>query len=512
MHKGIDVNRDLSPAALLTCAQMSACDAWTIKSKRFTGIELMEAAGAAIMDVVLRDFACAAGVDVLCGPGNNGGDGYVVARLLRDRGLAVRVFALGNPKTGTDAEKALAAWNDAVSTISTFAPKADHLVIDALFGAGFSGKMPEAAVKPLKAASEMGASILAVDLPSGVNGDTGLSDWTPQCAATTTFFRKKPAHCLQPSRAMCGTIHLADIGVVATPDMKITTHENKPYLWQDGLLAHPLDAHKYSRGHVVVFSGPRHATGASRLSAMAAARSGAGAATLLGTPGALDIHAAHVTSIMLRPCQADDRVGAVTGLTKPRAVVLGPGFGLGETTCQTAIDLLAAAEKLGVRTIVLDADGLTSFKEQPATLFAAIQASSASVILTPHEGEFHRLFPDIAADVELGKTDKASRAAKQSGAIIVLKGPDTIIAAPDGQIAINTNATRALATAGSGDVLAGICASLAAQSMPAFKSACAAVWLHAEAGREAGSVSIAEDLVRCIPAAISRVTELSAPR
>lgn len=491
---------DISRNAILSNAEMAAADRTTIESGRFAGIALMENAGAAVADVALASFAGARQVQVLCGPGNNGGDGYVAARLLADRGVDVRLFALAPPKAGTDAELAASRWTGPVEPLDRFAPDPADLTIDALFGAGFAGMLPEPAKIALDRCSEARCPILAVDLPSGVNGDTGQGPDAVPAATTVTFYRKKPGHMLYPGRALCGDLVVAEIGVRAAAEP--ATCENDPRLWKKSLPQPAADTHKYARGSVAVFSGPRHGTGASRLAAVAAQRAGAGAVTILGHPNALDIHAAHVTSIMLRPV-GDDPLTALSALKGLGAVVLGPGLG----DMALARSLAPAILRETDVALVLDADGITAFADDPSPLFdAARQTTAPRLVLTPHEGEFARLFPDLDRD-DAGKLHKARRAADRCGAIVLYKGPDTVIAAPDGRAVINTNASAALATAGSGDVLAGIIAGLAGQAMPLFEAACAATWLHGETGREAGTVAVAEDLVAAILLVVARTID-----
>lgn len=480
----------ISSHAVLTCGQMSEADKATIDSGRFSGVALMERAGRAVLDVVLGQHADAVRFHVLCGPGNNGGDGYAVARLLAERGADVKLYASAPPKPGTDAALAAGKWHGKVCGLEALSPIAGDCVIDALFGAGFRGEMPDDVRAALIAVRDAGCGVVAVDLPSGINGDTGLGDGAIQCADTVTFYRIKPAHLMDSSRQICGRITVADIGVRAARDAGIW--HNHPDLWLDHLPRQASSAYKYQRGHVAVFSGPPLATGASRLSAIAAAETGAGAVTLIGSEDALAVHAAHVTSIMLRACNGTDTMSTLRELNKVRAVVLGPGFGAMENAHHLALAILAA----GHSTLVLDADGLTAFAKTPDTLFAAAASAQTALILTPHEGEFARLFPDIAGDETLGKWQKARAAALLSHAVIVLKGPDTVIASPDGRVVINTHATPALATAGSGDVLAGIIASLTAQGMAPFDAACAGVWVHGEAGFLAGSMATADRLPR----------------
>ena len=491
---------DIAANAILSNAEMGAADRATIESGTFSGRVLMENAGAAVADAAMARLAGARRVHVLCGPGNNGGDGYVAARRLAERGVPVRLYALAPVRPGTDAQIAARRWTGPVDPLGDLAPAAGDLAIDALFGAGFSGALPERAAAALDRCRAAGCPVLAVDLPSGVNGDTGQGPGAVAAAATVTFYRKKPGPLLYPGRALCGDIAVADIGVRA--DATPATVENMPASWAHRLPRPAAETHKYARGAVAVFSGPRHGTGASRLAAMAAQRAGAGAVTILGAPDALDIHAAHVTSIMLRPAGGDP-LEALAALKGVRAVILGPGLDDPERARAVAPGML---ERTGAL-LVLDADGITAFADDPSPLFeAAGRMPGARLVLTPHEGEFARLFPDLARSGG-GKLEKARRAAARSGAIMLYKGPDTVIVAPDGRAAINANATAALATAGSGDVLAGIIAGLAGQSMPAFEAACAAAWLHAEAGKRAGPHAVAEDLVSALAPVLSGVAD-----
>lgn len=482
---------------LLTPREMAEADRLTIEAGPFDGMALMHRAGAAVAAVALERYPSASRVHVLCGSGNNGGDGYVVAQLLAEAGLDISVWRAKPPKVGTDACQAAAECPLPVSNIAQFTPQPGSLVIDALFGAGLSKPVGGAYAAAMEKTGASGVAVLAVDLPSGVSGDSGAVLGSAfKADVTITFFRKKPGHLLYPGRARCGETIIADIGI--EPDVlnaiRPSCFENMPALWHDDFPRPAIDTHKYARGHVGVFSGGPSATGAARLSALAAARAGAGAVTLLSPANALQVNAAHLTSIILRKTDTLEHAEAFLRERKPSALVFGPGMGLEPAAGDLAIGLITASCGL-VGHIVFDADALTVFSRRRDDFLEAARLPGApGLVLTPHEGEFRRLFADIAAEKNLSKVEKARRAAQQANATIIYKGPDTVVASPDGRAAINANGSSWLATAGSGDVLAGICAGLLAQGMPAFEAACAAVWLHAETGSRFGAGLIAEDL------------------
>ncbi|RWB32622.1 NAD(P)H-hydrate dehydratase [Mesorhizobium sp.] len=484
---------------ILSPAEMAEADRLTISAGPLNGIGLMRNAGAAVAAVVLARFPAARRVHVLCGPGNNGGDGYVVARILQDSAVDVLIWASGFPKTGSDAALAASECPVRPRPLSEFVAEAGAILVDALYGAGLSKPLSGDAAKAIEVATELNLPVVAVDLPSGVSGESGqVLGRAFHARITVTFARKKPGHLLLPGREMCGELVLADIGIGdgIVAQLEPRTFENTPPLWLGNFPAPAVDAHKYWRGHVCVFSGGPSATGAARLSALAAARSGAGAVTVLSPANGLQANAAHLTSIMLRKADSIADVQEFIGDRRPSAFVLGPGFGVGERARDFSVAVLGAELRQdgSVDGLVLDADGITSFREAPNVLFEAARHPNApALVLTPHEGEFARLFPDIA-DRNLSKLAKARSAAERAGAIVVYKGADTVIAAPDGRAAINCNGAPWLATAGSGDVLSGVIAGFLAQGMPAFEAACAAVWIHAEAGSRFGPGLIAEDL------------------
>lgn len=489
---------------LLTPEQMSLADRITIDTGTRDGFSLMLTAGHAVADVARNMFPPQGLIAILCGPGNNGGDGYIAAQLLTEAGRDVMCFGTKQPNQGSDAMRALLFYKGEVRRLSALEPTQYVGIIDAIYGAGLSRLVNGVEASVIETVNASDVPVLAVDLPSGVSGESGkVLGVAIKARATVTFFRKKPGHLLQPGRMFCGVLHVADIGILDTVLEEITpnTFENALELWRDQLPALSINAHKYSRGHAVVFSGPAHSTGAARLSAMAAARSGAGAVTLLSPPDALATNAAHLTSIMVRETRSIKDVETFIIDRKVAACVLGPGYGSPSFARDHALMLLSPenSRATSFNGLVMDADGITAFDDKPEQLFNAKRNGSTALVLTPHEGEFRRLFPDIAAEAKTSKLDKARKAASRANAVVIYKGPDTVIASPDGRAAINSNGTPLLATAGSGDVLAGIVCGLLSQGMPAFEAASAAVWVHADAARCFGPGLIAEDLPEQLP-------------
>jgi hydroxyethylthiazole kinase-like uncharacterized protein yjeF len=485
---------------VLTPDEMRECDRITVLAGPADFYGLMRRAGAACADEVLRRYGDAQRVHVLCGPGNNGGDGYVVAALLSQAGCDVRLWALDRPKAGTDAALAAGDCAPAASPLDGFVPERGDVVVDALFGAGFARGLPALAQRASALCLAAGVPVVSIDLPSGIDGRSGAAgEGAFQATQTVTFARLKPGHLLQPGRSHCGLVVVADIGIsdAVVQAAGGLTVVNTPALWRRHLRAPGVDAHKYSRGHVAVLSGDAAHTGAARLSALAAARVGAGAVTLLSPPAAMSENAAHLTAIMLRQAATPEEAESFCRLRKVSSIVIGPAFGVGERTRAFVATLhrLGTDEALLGGGMVVDADAITSFRDHRSFLGKIRRdPGRPEMVFTPHEGEFGRLFPEIAGDRALSKLDKARQAAALLSAVVVYKGPDTVIASPDGRAAINANGSSWLATAGSGDVLAGLIAGLLAQGVPTFEAACAAVWIHAEAGAQFGPGLIADDL------------------
>jgi hydroxyethylthiazole kinase-like uncharacterized protein yjeF len=484
---------------ILTNDEMAEADRLTIAGG-VSGLALMESAGRAVADAVAAQAAPGARAVVVAGPGNNGGDGFVAARLLAERRYALKVLLVGEPeKLKGDAAEAAKGWKGQIVAARPEGLREADIVIDALFGAGLDRPVGGAAHAMIEAMNNQTAPVIAVDLPSGVNGTTGaVLGAAVKARHTVTFFRKKVGHLLLPGRAHCGAISVGQIGIPDTvlARIKPQTFENVPELWRDTFPVPRAQGHKYDRGHAAIVSGPLWSTGAARLAARGALRAGAGLVTIASPRDALSVNAATNLAVMVRP--VDGAAELRQFLSDPRfnAVAIGPGIGVDEATCELVLAALA-----GDRGVVLDADAMTSFAEAPRRLAAALEGrGSPATILTPHEGEFSRYFHSLDARTEVGsKLDRARCAAQLTGATVLIKGADTVVAAADGRASIATNAPAFLATAGAGDVLTGVITGLLAQHMPAFEAASAGVWLHGEAARAFGPGLISEDLPEMLP-------------
>ena len=481
---------------LLSVAQMNEADRLTTAAGT-PGSLLMQKAGEAVAREITRRWTPRP-VTVLCGPGNNGGDGFVVATALAQSGWPVRVALLG-PRQALrgDARQHAQRWTGAVEPLSPHAIDGAELLVDALFGSGLSRPLDPQVLSLLALATQRSVPLVAVDVPSGVMGDSGESHGAAASSCTVTFARKKPGHLLLPGRELCGDLVVADIGIPPTvlESLSINTWENDPALWLERLPRPQASVNKYTRGHALLYGG-YPLTGAARMAARAAARSGAGLTTIAVPEVAFAIYAAALTSIMVQPlAQADD----LTRLLSDRrytAFSIGPGAGVNATTRAGTLAMLGTGSP-----VVLDADAISAFAPGADALFQAIRGAC---VMTPHDGEFLRIF-DAAGD----KLTRTRRAARRSGAVIVLKGADTVIAAPDGRAIINGNAPPTLATAGSGDVLGGIILGLLAQGMDAFAAAAAGVWMHGAAAAGFGPGLLAEDLPDLLPAVLRRLASLA---
>ncbi len=505
---------------LLSTGEMGAADRATIAAGK-PGFILMQNAGKAVFEAAADMFGEGGAALVVCGPGNNGGDGFIAASLLEQAGQEVSVTLLGDPeRLGGDARLAFQKWGGKLTPPHSLDPARFALIIDALLGAGLDRPVSGEFAEMIGRINRSGAPVLSVDLPSGVRGDTGQAMGAAiRASRTVTFFHRKPGHLLMPGRHYCGEVTLADIGISedVLQGLGVRCFENGPQSWGAMLPRPEPGGHKYDRGHALAVSGGPTRTGAIRLAARAALRVGAGLVTIASPPPALMVHAMHATAVMLAGMEGAK--GLASLLEDPRfsALVLGPALGVGEATRELAGVALDAG-----RACVLDADALTSFADAPQALFDRIEAGGGPTVLTPHAGEFARLFGapqgegdggpqeededeqmrELRHEAGPGKLEAARAAAHASGAVVVYKGADTVIAAPDGRAAINANAPASLATAGAGDVLAGMICGLLAQGMPAFEAASAAVWLHGAAAGRFGPGLIAEDIETQLPAVL----------
>ncbi|MCC7268603.1 MAG: NAD(P)H-hydrate dehydratase [Caulobacteraceae bacterium] len=454
--------------------------------------ELMERAGQAVADAIVTRFSPRP-TAVLCGPGNNGGDGYVAARRLAERGWDVWVEALSPPKSPS-AVAAAGRWIGETLPISRSNRMAE-LFVDALFGTGLDRPLEGEAARLARASARTPERFVAVDAPSGLSGDTGrpIGDAAFHAGLTVTFHARKPVHALQPGRALCGEIVVDHIGLGETD---VALFENGPDLWAPAYPWPAEDTHKHARGRLIVVGGEPWSTGAARLAARAGLRVGAGVVTLLSPPEALAVNAAHLEAVMLRGFESDAELEQLAAQVD--AAIIGPAAGVGEGTVANVLALARTGAAL-----VLDADALTSFAAEPEELFSVLDRDD---VLTPHPGEFERLFPGLMAESP-NRIAAARDAARDADAVVVLKGADTVIAAPDGRAAVNLNGSPWLATAGSGDVLAGLIGGLLAQGMESFEAACAGVWIHAEAAAGFGPGLTAEDLPGRAPAVLRRLYE-----
>ncbi|PZQ63583.1 MAG: bifunctional ADP-dependent NAD(P)H-hydrate dehydratase/NAD(P)H-hydrate epimerase [Phenylobacterium zucineum] len=466
---------------------MTAADAAAIAAGT-PGEVLMERAGQVAADAILARFE-AQPVTVLCGPGNNGGDGYVIARLLDDAGFQVEVRALAEPATD-DARAMRARWSGVVRPLK--GPIPDGLVVDALFGAGLSRPLGGVAADAVSALAGRAEQVIAIDVPSGVDGDTGQVRGPAVCAGlTVTFHARKPAHVLEPGRGLCGEVVVGDIGLA---DTRSKLMENGPDLWLGRFPWPTATSHKHARGRLIVISGDAWNTGAARLSARAGLRIGAGLVTIYSPEEALASNAAHLEAVMLKPFATDLELEQAADAAD--AAVIGPAAGVTDTTLLNVLALARTGAAL-----VIDADAITVFRDDPEELFSVLDRDD---VLTPHPGEFERLFPGVMKGAAQ-RIAAARLAAERAGAVVLLKGADTVIAAPDGRAAVNVNGSPWLATAGSGDVLAGFIGGLISQGMESFEAACAAAWIHAEAAERHGPGLISEDLPGLTPAVLRRL-------
>ncbi len=546
------VRFDQARHKLLTEQQMRDTEHRAIASGQVTGLSMMEIAGCGVVEAMLQNNPQLAkgshSAVVLCGPGNNGGDGYVVARLLRQQGWNVTVCHYGNiDKLPADAAHNAQLWLEAgsvqpLSDMTAETVSGCDVVIDALFGTGLVRPLAQDVLARLDVVANNARTIIAVDMPSGVSADTGriIRKMQPDPPATlgkppyswpkvdhiVTFQRMKPGHLFFAETMAHGTqtdpaaptLTIVDLGIEQfepSDHTETDSSDDHDYpIYTGGIpagLNKPNLAHKYQHGHALVFAGGTGHGGAGRLAARAALRVGAGAATLACPPAALPENAAQLNAIMLTALASVAELKAVLKDTRKNALCLGPGMGRGEDTKA----LVHAALKCN-RAIVLDADALTSFEEDRESLFASLHDKA---VLTPHGGEFARLFPDLTEEEDTAGTgksargqsqiEKVSRAAKKAGCCVLLKGAVTIIASPQGRVelsaALGQRQVPWLATAGAGDVLAGFITGLMARGFTPFGAARAGAWLHVECARIFGPGLIAEDLPDMLPRVLKQL-------
>lgn len=479
----------MSPRPILTVKEMAAADraAELAGTPAFT---LMTRAGTAVADAVTGRFSPRP-TAVLCGPGDNGGDGYIAASVLARRGWPVWVERFGAP-TSASAVRAAGLWTGPTVELGHRNRPAE-LIIDALFGAGLSRPLDGDAERAARESEGRADQVVAVDVPSGLDGDTGQPRGATAFWAglTVTFHAKKPGHVLDPGQGRCGEIVVADIGLPAQPT---ALFENTPDAWLQAFPWPSARSHKHARGRLVVVSGEAWNTGAARLAARAGLRMGAGLVTLLSPPDALPTNAAHLEAVMLKPFETEVDLELLAA--EVDAAVIGPAAGVTEQTLQNVLALARTGAAL-----VIDADAITVFRDDPEELFSVLDVDD---VLTPHSGEFERIFPGLLKEGP-ERITAARRAARRADAVVILKGSDTVVAHPDGRAAVNAQGSPWLATAGSGDVLAGYAGALLAQGMNSFDAACAAVWIHSQAADLHGPGLISEDLPGLTPAILRRL-------
>jgi hydroxyethylthiazole kinase-like uncharacterized protein yjeF len=491
--------------ALLTITETRMADQITIDSG-ISGFKLLQQAGKAAFNAITQYLSINDRILVMCGVGNNGGDGLVVAAHLIEHGYTVTTVLIGDKQDlRHEASKALDALPQSYLEWSCILLEEFTVVVDALIGAGLNRPVAGVLEEAIDAINASNLKVISIDIPSGVNGDSGEVYGTAiEASYTVTFFRKKTGHLLYPGRFLCGSTVVVQIGIDPSvlSSIRPTRFENGPLMWQDTLPVPTWNTHKYKRGHALIVSGGPISSGAARLAARASLRVGAGLVSIIGSKESSLVNAAHVTAEMIKVVSFPVDLQELLQDNRYTSITFGPGFGTGETTHEWVKVMLIAASA-----VVLDADALTSFEECPEMLFDWIKKSEADVVITPHAGEFTRLFKFEDVDRK-SKIEVALCAAKLSGAIVVFKGPDSVIAHPDGRTVINAIAPPWLATAGTGDVLAGTIGGCLAQNVNAFDAACAACWIHSRAAQILGPGMIASDLETRYPEVLQSIYRL----
>lgn len=494
---------------LFTISEMQKADRLAIESG-ISGIFLMEQAGICVTSQFERISSGPCRVTILAGPGNNGGDAFVVARLLKQRAYKIDMFELCS-KVGQDGEIKSDAnfmkkkWLEiggqihSLSNISDIRESLDQstMLIDGLFGAGLNRDIEKPLLSVIHEINRANLDVLAIDIPSGVNGDTGQIMGTAiKASRTCSFHRPKLGHYLYPGRAMCGELNIENIGISVRVSNQILPkqHINSPDLWRGSLNKRAINSHKYHQGSVLVVSGDQTMQGASVLSSNAAVKVGAGLVTMTVAKKELQTHPKSYAAIMLANLPEGEVAKGLDALVRSKKIIaslIGPGSMPNFKTQERALALLKTSKR-----VVLDAGAITAFKGQGELLSAEIKNRDVlvpSVVLTPHEGEFKTLFPDLNVK---NKIKAAREAAKRMNAVIVLKGADTVIASPDERVIVNANAPATLASAGTGDVLAGIIVGLIANiDTPLFEAAAAAVYIHGECANKISTELVADELI-----------------
>jgi ADP-dependent NAD(P)H-hydrate dehydratase / NAD(P)H-hydrate epimerase len=503
MHRKKNIRRITGCALLelLTAEEMGRAEQIAAAAGLPT-LTMMENAGRCVAEEVVRRYPRGSRVVVLCGPGNNGGDGFVCARYLRERGYHVRLALLGRQEDlKRDPKEMARRWDEAIEPMTPQSLEGAQIVVDAIYGTGLRDNVAGIVAEMIEAVTGRSLPVISVDVPSGINATSGAVRGVAFKATTTvTFFRRKTGHVLLPGRLYCGDVRAVDIGipVAVLGEIAPRTFANDPEFWLRYFPKLRIDGHKYDRGHAVIVSGPMESTGAGRLSARTALRAGAGLVTVATSKSAFYINAAQLTAVMVAAYEGPSGLSAVLSDPRITAVLIGPGAGRDPEVMGLVGSVLASDA-----VAVLDAEGITAFQATPVELFRLIKSRPAPTILTPHEGEFRKVFPELAN--EPSKLERARRAAEMSGAVVILKGADTVVAAPDGLSSISENAPAWLATAGSGDVLAGLITGLCSQGMAAFDAAAAGVWMHGELAVIFGPGLIADDMADLLPGVLQRL-------
>ena len=457
----------------------------------------MKNAGKQVFDLIKKNFKKKQPIIVLCGPGNNGGDGFIIAKHLIDHGHKTKVYALLNKKSYKgDAFKALNEYGEKIKKISSFRIKKNALIVDAIFGIGLSRNIKGKLKKIFNQINKSNNSVVSVDIPSGICSNTGeILGSAIKADFTITFHRKKIGHILGLGKKFSGKIKVVDIGF-SQKKMNTQCLKNSPNLWIRYFPWKKTSDHKYSRGRAVVYGGQKEFTGAAILSAQAALKTGTGSVKIICSKNTLQIYSIKFPSVLKTEINNICQLEYFLKKEKITSILIGPGSGSNKKIKQITKLILRK-----VKYVVLDADALTCFKEDLKSLYSLLDKNK---IITPHLGEFHKIFPRI--NKNLNSIDKALNAVKLIKSNIVLKGSTTIIASYNKKIVINDHSSSELAVIGSGDVLSGIIVSLIGQKkMNPFLAGCAATWLHGDIAKNYGKGLIAEDIVRGIPAALKRL-------